>query len=452
MPAVPTRLALVTAIAAALAALAGAVPAPAAATVRAVACPFPTVGLPGSTTCHRVAVPLDRSAPGSRELEPFVLRTGARHAARPPLVLLAGGPGEGAVASFYDLLRGPVGRALGADRELVIVEQRGTGLTADRLSCEVFSPGLLADGDALERSVARCVRRARARGLDLQHFGTADAALDLRAAREALGVAPWDVYGLSYGTRLAQAAAQADPAGVRRLVLDSVSPLGENSVEQDVRVRIDGLRALARRGGIRDLAARLRALDRRPLALGGEPLTAGTLGFFTINAATYTRATAPRMPAVLRAALRRDVRPFAALLGAAQAGDRLPRALERSAAGDLLGLAVVCGDDAPTADLRPFDADPVGRVLTRLVRTYLRACRPLGVTPRRPTTPLRSDVPALLLAGSIDPVTPPAFARTAARGLPNAQVVEVPGQAHAVLLSAPRREPLRRTLAFLGRS
>ena len=92
MPAVPTRLALVTAIAAALAALAGAVPAPAAATVRAVACPFPTVGLPGSTTCHRVAVPLDRSAPGSRELEPFVLRTGARHAARPPLVLLAGGP------------------------------------------------------------------------------------------------------------------------------------------------------------------------------------------------------------------------------------------------------------------------------------------------------------------------------------------------------------------------
>jgi pimeloyl-ACP methyl ester carboxylesterase len=333
-----------------------------------------------------------------------------------------------------------------------VLEQRGTGLTADRLPCEVFSPALLADGAALERSVARCARRARARGLDLQHFGTADAALDLRDLRAALGVPRWDLYGISYGTRLAQAAAQADPGGVRRLVLDSVSPLGRSSVEDDVAVRRDGLRVLARRAGVRGLAARLRALDRRPLDLGGQPLTGGTLGFFLVNAATWTRATDARVPAVLRAALRRDVRPFAALLEAAQAGDPLPRALAASAAADLLGLAVVCGDDAPTARLGRFDRDPVGRVLTRLARRYLRhGCAPLRIRPRAPSTALRADVPALLLAGTIDPVTPPAFADVVARGLPRAEVLRVRGQAHGVLLNPPVATALRRTVAFLDR-
>jgi pimeloyl-ACP methyl ester carboxylesterase len=316
----------------------------------------------------------------------------------------------------------------------------------------VFAPALLADARALRRSVARCASRARARGLDLQHFGTADAALDLRDLRRSLELQQWDLYGISYGTRLAQAAAQVDPDGVRRLVLDSVSPLGDNSVEQDVQVRRDGLRALARRAGVRDLAARLSALDRRPLDLGGQPVTGGILGFFTVNAATFTRRTADRVPGVLRAALRRDARPFAALLSAAQAGEPLPRALDRSAAADLLGLAVVCGDDVPTARLARFERDPLVRVLARLARAYVRGgCGPLSLRPRARSSALRSHVPTLLLAGTIDPVTPPAFADAVARSLPRAEVVRVVGQAHGVLFNPPVGPPLGRTLAFLGR-
>jgi len=50
--------------------------------------------------------------------------------------------------------------------------------------------------------------------------------------------------------------------------------------------------------------------------------------------------------------------------------------------------------------------------------------------------PLHSGVPALLLSGGDDPVTPPAYAAEAARGLPQALTLVLPGFGHGQL-SAP---------------
>ncbi|MDT5152334.1 MAG: hypothetical protein QOI01_4067, partial [Mycobacterium sp.] len=45
----------------------------------------------------------------------------------------------------------------------------------------------------------------------------------------------------------------------------------------------------------------------------------------------------------------------------------------------------------------------------------------------------RSDVPALLLAVTLDAVTPPSQADLAAEGLPNGRVVRIAGSGHDVL-------------------
>jgi pimeloyl-ACP methyl ester carboxylesterase len=49
----------------------------------------------------------------------------------------------------------------------------------------------------------------------------------------------------------------------------------------------------------------------------------------------------------------------------------------------------------------------------------------------------RSDVPALLLEGSLDAITPKNWAEAAASGLPNSRILVFPGAAHDVLLWSP---------------
>ena len=50
--------------------------------------------------------------------------------------------------------------------------------------------------------------------------------------------------------------------------------------------------------------------------------------------------------------------------------------------------------------------------------------------------PVTSDVPALLLSGDYDPITPPAWATLAAETLTNAQIVVVPDVGHGVIRSS----------------
>jgi hypothetical protein len=60
---------------------------------------------------------------------------------------------------------------------------------------------------------------------------------------------------------------------------------------------------------------------------------------------------------------------------------------------------------------------------------------------------VHSEIPALVLAGSYDPVTPPAWSRATADHLPNSIYVEFPGYGHNVTINNPCAEKLQ--AAFL---
>jgi pimeloyl-ACP methyl ester carboxylesterase len=99
--------------------------------------------------------------------------------------------------------------------------------------------------------------------------------------------------------------------------------------------------------------------------------------------------------------------------------------------------SVVCAEDIPFLDPRSIDR-------ARLAATYLGTSQldglttvchvwPRGLTDADLHAPLKSDVPALLLSGSADPVTPPAYAASAAREFPNGLSLVLTGFGHGQL-------------------
>jgi hypothetical protein len=101
--------------------------------------------------------------------------------------------------------------------------------------------------------------------------------------------------------------------------------------------------------------------------------------------------------------------------------------------GSGMQYSVICSEDADLLTPRPQDA---GTILgTRMIDSLKAVCSvwPKGIRPADFHQPLKTDKPVLLLAGQYDPVTPPRYAETVAKGLPNARVLVLKGQAHSVM-------------------
>ena len=197
-----SRAALVTAaLAAALVLLPG----------TASAAPFHPCSSGSILSCGRVIVPIDPTGAvkGSMAIHVELLHTsGPNHGA---VVALAGGPGQAATPLLPDFAAtlAPVLRG----RDLVVFDQRGTGFS-DQLLC----PGL-GNHKLPDNGVGGCAQRL---GALRPFYTTSDSVADLDAVRRLVGVDKIDLYGVSYGTKVALDYATRFPEHIDRLVLDSV--------------------------------------------------------------------------------------------------------------------------------------------------------------------------------------------------------------------------------------
>ncbi len=168
--------------------------------------------------CGTLRVPENPAQPQGRQIELYVARVAAvsQRKAADPLFVLAGGPGMGATVFYASVA--PAFARIQRERDIVLVDQRGTG-HSNPLQCE-FDDEELAVVDPAE--VAKLSRRCLgelAKANDVSMFTTSVAVRDLDAVRAALGYERIDLYGGSYGTRVAQhyarryprAHARADP-------------------------------------------------------------------------------------------------------------------------------------------------------------------------------------------------------------------------------------------------
>jgi pimeloyl-ACP methyl ester carboxylesterase len=381
-----------------------------------------------------------------------------------PVLYLAGGPGSPAVRSTASLARGWAG-FLG-NRDLVVVDQRGVGFSRPTLNCPeaeaflfetlntAFGPNERARAEA--QALLQCRERLAGDGVNVAAYTTAAAAADLEDVRLALGYERWNIFGISYGTRLALAYARDFPAPTRSLVLDSVYPLQENlltslpgSLDRSIRQLLSGCAAERRCRAAYprledDLNEALARLDAQPASVRvvdprtGKQLDERIDGARMVEIlfrSLYSSSSIPDLPRVITAARAGNMQPIAEL-----ENQRLSRALGSSQA---LYYSVQCPSDIARYDDQ--EADQVVRSVPRLERYYRNLleltpevrplCRAWGGAPEpeRERQPLTSQVPALLLSGAYDPITPPAWAAITARTLSHAHVYTFPGTGHAVI-------------------
>jgi pimeloyl-ACP methyl ester carboxylesterase len=409
--------------------------------------PCRLAGLPSQALCGTVAVPEDRSAPGGRQISLRVALVPAL-AADPdldPLVLLAGGPGQGAVEALGPLL--PAFQRVQRRRDLVLVDQRGTG-GSNPLDCRLddegapFADRLLDEGFPLDRLRA-CREGFEA---DVRQYGTPQAVADLDEAIGALGYDRVNLWGASYGTRLALAFLREKPARVRSAVLDGVAPY-ENRLP--LYFARDGQRALgllfhqcaadaACGAAYPDLAARFRSLlarlEARPVVRFAHPSTGEPVegpmsreAFVTaLRGVLYAPDVAVLVPYTIDHASRGDFGPFAAQALALEHG------FSRSMS---LGLffSVVCSEDVPFIAAGEIEREAAGTFVgPRQASELARACEgwPRATLPAGWREPVRSEVPVLLLSGELDPATPPRWAEMARATLPRSLHVVARGVGH----------------------
>ena len=250
-------------------------------------CPFP---LPEGETegntidCGYLFVPQDRTEPDGPwvELAVAILYSTSGTPADDPLLYLEGGPG-GSALDGVDLW---VDSAFRDERDIILLDQRGTGYSYPRLVCyEVDELDDYYDTDDEVAAHRECVQRLRTEDeVDVADYTSRQSAADIADLRVALDYDEWNLYGVSYGTRLALTVMRDQPAGVRSVILDSVYPPVVDAYEEEpvnayrsFRVLFDQCAAdAACNGAFPNLEQRFYALvdrlDSDPLYVASEDL------------------------------------------------------------------------------------------------------------------------------------------------------------------------------------
>ncbi|RVU49443.1 alpha/beta fold hydrolase [Rubrivivax rivuli] len=381
-------------------------------------------GVVHDAQCGVLRRPLDPAQPQGVQIEVHyaVLPALARNRQSDPVFFFAGGPGQSAIA-----LGGQISRLLarlGNRRDVVLVDQRGTGSTAP-LYCDevsVFEP--LVQGMDNERQAARlqaCTTQLQKlpHG-NLRHYTTTVAMQDVDAVRQALGAPRINLVGGSYGTRAVLEYMRQFPKAVRRAVIDGVAP---PDMVLPAAFSTDNQAALAQvfKSCEADAACRARYPQLREdwqklLASMPREMTVAHPVLGRTEKATLTRdgllnlVRAPMYVPVLASALPMAIGEGAAgrlepLVGLAIAfaggGGRAMRMSEG------MHFSVVCAEDYPR--LAQATDVPGADFGSTFAQQYQRICGswPRGEVPAAFYTVPPAQAATLVLSGGADPVTPP---------------------------------------------
>ncbi len=397
-------------------------------------------------TMLRPANPADPDSPGI-SLRVAVVPALNLNPASDPVVPLAGGPGQGAVQFYsgYAAAFEPARR----NRDILLVDQRGTG-ESSRMDCPIEDEIL-----AGEYSIEETVRFTNDCLDQLPHdpawFTTSIAVSDLEAVREALGYSALNLYGVSYGTRVAQHFARRYPESTRTVVLDGVAPpqlslgpeiatesqravdniLARCAADPDCNERFPGVEA--------SFAALVEKLRVEPQQLSvpnpstGRPedLSFGAAEFAgAIRLLAYTPSSIALMPLLVHEGANGNLVPLASqyLMTVVALTDSLALGMHNS---------IMCNEDVPfydraTIDFESIEASYMGALQIEALEAMCSVW-PEGPVDDEFKVALATDIPILLLSGDADPITPPRYADLAMVDLENARHLIGQHQGHGQL-------------------
>ncbi|NND43873.1 MAG: alpha/beta fold hydrolase [Xanthomonadales bacterium] len=410
------------------------------------------LALPGTThtaeaQCGYIDVPENPDDPDGRQisLHVAVAKATSTDVAPDPVFFFAGGPGQ-AASEAWVIIR-PTLRDIRKHRDIVMIDQRGTG-QSNKLNCPLdddFDLNAEIDLELIARETRRCADNLDA---DPRFYTTTHGMRDYDRVRRAMGYDQINLVGVSYGTRAAQVYLRMFPDTVRTVTLDSVVPmqlaLGQEHapmLDQAVSAVFEDCRGSescqglfpTTRNELQQLFASLREEPRwvtLPNPTTGEDLelrvTAETLAV-AIRFLSYSSESQAVLPLLVHEAVQTgDLSRLAAqaILVMSGLNEMIARGME---------LSVMCAEDYPYMNLGADYSDTlIGNIFLESIQATCEAW-PHGTAPDGFHDPVVSDVPVLLVAGERDPVTPPHYAAQAAETFSNSVNLVARGQSHSVL-------------------
>ncbi len=383
-----------------------------------------------------------------------------------PIVMIAGGPGQGASQMLPGLARA---LQLRRTRSIVMVDQRGTGRSVPALTCDAasmleFDENRLNDPDLkpespVEERLAQCLTDWREQGVDFNAFDTRSATRDLQAIRRGLGIRQWNLHGTSYGARVALDAMRVDPDGIRSVVLNSpqaVTPhfdaaFAENRAKLFSQLFNDCAQDSYCSETFGDLEAQI-AHIRAHLADGDmdiylrespdSELTRISVGWNDVINGLYSHMNFAVGPEPVARYIHELSRMADGRLSLND--DEVLRIFQSSLHDDDFGIAigmhmaVRCREDVPAYNKAVAQAGaakaPSVYAPDQSIHGYRLACAVMQTDPADAAfhAPVTSAIPTLVLTGDMDPLTPTLWAHDAAEALDNAQLVSFRAMAHDI--------------------
>lgn len=395
-----------------------------------------------------------------------IVRSQAPQPAPDPLVILTGGPGGHALDSIQSMLKRH--KSMNLERDLIIFDQRGTGYSEPSLNCPEAEEqryqdwgrniNVTEENQNYIQAMQACHDRMITEGINPAAYTSAANAADVEDLRKALGYSKWNLYGISYGTRLALTVIRDYPEGVRSMILDSVYPPQVDlyttqtlNFERSLNLLFDGC-ALDPKCSedFPDLKSTFYGLvdqlDAHPLELHIFHPLSGKAYNAVVNGSRFIMATfsmlysteqIPSLPRHITNIKENRIFTFSWFLRDMVFADDYW--------SEGMYFSVQCSEEVSFGfenELQRVNPAVHPRLshAVRQAELIYNLCPTWSIAKRSSieNKAVRSDIPTLILAGEFDPITPPAWGRLAGETLKNSQYLEFPGFGHGVLGNGPR--------------
>lgn len=411
-----------------------------------------TLTLPGTTRtaqarCGSLEVAENPEQPDGNKIKLHIALAPAvsRTPMPDPLFLFAGGPGQAASEAYVGIQ--PILEKIRRERDIVLIDQRGTG-QSNPLRCPYDESETLEttmDIGLVAERTRECLADVNG---DPRFYTTTIAMHDYEMVRQAMGYEQINLYGASYGTRSSQVYLRHYPEKVRSIILDSIVPMElilgtehAKMLDRSVAAIFDdcwrdkecsekfseGLMGLDNL--IRELRDQPREIEFTHPATGEQEtliVTSDVLAI-AIRFLSYSSETQAVLPLLIHEAVTTENLERLT----AQAMMIVSGLMEQLSHG--MELSVICSEDYPYMSEDQDDSDTIlGNTMLEVIRTECEIW-PKGEVPDNFHAPVVSDVPALMITGTRDPVTPPSYAELVAKHFSNSLLLEADGLGHSVI-------------------
>lgn len=400
--------------------------------------------------CATFLRPENPNKPNGKQIELFVakLPSNSPNPEADAFTIIQGGPGGSSVdmaISFRQVLN-----IIRLKRDILIVDQRGTG-RSNGLYCDTPDEdqiSMVFDQAQTAKFTQDC--RTKLADHDLAFYTTSVAVQDLDALRAAAGYQQLTLYGVSYGTRVAQHYLRRFPENTRAIIIDGVVDVGLNLAGAEIARRSqDAFDGMVKRcnqtpscvNEFGDIAIKFKELRQR---LINTPIDLELAHPLTGKSTSHTLSEIDLLGAVrLMPYSTEGIALLPMLIANAHSGHYLSLAAQAIAVTESFSAdfatgmhnSVVCAEDAPFVEANAAAKSTNTYFGSDMIDGIRTACEnwPKGLIDSDFREPFDSEKPVLILSGETDPITPPANGERAAKMFNNSKHLIVPSHGHGVI-------------------